>query len=136
MIYAMNRLYFYIKCLSLIGIILGVYLLIEQMIQSSFRPCNINNTINCDAIISGGVAKTLGIPTPLYGLIGYIIIFLSAVYKKQTLLLSTASFGLMFCLWIGYQELFLLRVICPVCILCELIMVCINIMALVKYRQK
>jgi uncharacterized membrane protein len=74
-------------------------------------------------MISGSVSKTLGIPTPLYGLIGYICIFIAAILKKKRTILGFATFGLLFCLWIAYQELFLLHVICPVCILCQLIMI-------------
>ncbi|HLC87447.1 MAG TPA: vitamin K epoxide reductase family protein [Patescibacteria group bacterium] len=119
----MTKIFFTIKILSIIGVILAVYLLVEQFTQSSFRPCTINATINCDAIISGPVAKTLGIPTPLYGLIGYIVIFIAVTFRKKKLLLSMAAFGLVFCLWIAYQELVILRVICPVCIACQVIMI-------------
>lgn len=118
-----KKIVFYIKLLSIIGIGLAIYLLLEQITQSSFRPCTINATVNCDAIISGAVAKTLGIPTPLIGLVGYIVIFLSAHLYKKKLLMAMATFGLAFCLWIAYRELFQLHTICPVCIGCQLIMI-------------
>lgn len=129
-----GKIYFTVKILSVIGVILAVYLLWEQFTQSSFRPCTINATINCDAIISGEVAKTLGIPTPLYGLAGYIVIFIAAVLKKKKLLLGMASFGLAFCLWIAYKELFGLGVICPVCILCQIIMITVFSLAIILKR--
>jgi len=120
-----------VRGLSIAGILLAIYLLFEQITRSPFQPCNINSVVNCNAIISGEVAKTLGIPTPLYGLIGYCIIFLSTFFKKTNLLLGMAAFGLMFCLWIAYQELFLLHVICPACILCQLIMISVFILAII-----
>lgn len=125
------KIYFYIKILSLIGIILAIYLLAEQITQSSFRPCYINSTVNCDAVISGSVAKTLGIPTPLYGLIGYIVIFFAALTKKNKLLLGMSGFGLLFCLRIAYIEIFQLHVICPVCIACQIIMITVFTLSLV-----
>lgn len=125
-----DKLFLAVKVLSIIGVILAVYLLVEQITQSSFRPCTINATINCDAIISGAVSKTLGIPTPLYGLIGYIVILISAVLKKKKLLLGMAIFGLAFCLWIAYKELVELRVVCPVCIACQLIMISVFALSL------
>ena len=79
----MNKLFFTIKALSLIGIILALYLLWQQFYQPDFQPCNINTTINCEAIINGAVAKTFGIPTPLYGLIGYIVIFFAATLRNK-----------------------------------------------------
>ena len=131
-----QKIFSLIKILSVVGFILAVYLLVEQITQSSFRPCTINATINCDAVISGEVAKTLGIPTPLYGLIGYIVIFFASIRRKKKLLLSMAAFGLLFCLWIAYRELFELRVICPVCIACQLIMITVFSFAVTVIRRK
>src|SRR6266568_7706861 len=116
----MNTKLLVIKSLAAVGIILALFLLWEQLFRPSFQPCYINSSINCDAVISGAVSKTLGIPTPIYGLVGYIIIFLSAVFKKKKLLLGMATFGLAFCLWIAFRELVQLHVICPVCILCDI----------------
>jgi len=126
-----SKLFKYTLYLSIIGIFLAIYLLFEQLTNSPLKPCNINATINCNTIISGAVSKTLGIPTPLYGLFGYIFIFLSGIYKKKKTLLGIATFGLLFCLWIAYQELFLLHVICPICIACQIIMLCIFIIGIV-----
>lgn len=131
-----KKLFFFVKGLSLIGVILAVFLLWEQLYSPSFQPCNINATINCDAVISGVLAKTFGIPTPLYGLMGYIVIFFAAIFQKKKLLLATATFGLGFCLWIAYRELFELRVLCPVCIICQLIMITVFSMGIFLNRSK
>lgn len=131
----LTRLLFGIKALSVIGIVLAVYLLWQQFFTPSFQPCSINATINCDAIISGAVAKTLGIPTPLYGLVGYIVIFFAAMYRKKNLLLGTAIFGTVFCLWIGYREIFELSVLCPVCILCQVVILTIFILAIIVKKN-
>lgn len=124
------RIYSIIKILSVIGITLAIYLLWEQFFKPTFQPCNINSVVNCNAIISGAVAKTFGIPTPLIGLIGYIVILISAILKKKRLLLGMATFGLIFCLSIAYIELFKLNVICPVCICCQIIMISVFILAI------
>lgn len=129
-----GKTFFLIKLLSLTGVALASFLLWEQATKSPFRPCNINAFINCDAIISGPVAKTLGIPTPLYGLIGYIVIFVASLLRKKAIILGVATFGLGFCLWIAYKELFQLHVICPLCLLCQLTM--ISIFGLGLYLRK
>jgi uncharacterized membrane protein len=118
-----QKAFFYTKVLAIFGIALAIFLLWEHFFHPSFQPCNINSTVNCNAIISGPVSKTLGIPTPLIGLVGYIVIFIASIMKKKKLVFYMATFGLLFCLWIAYQELFLLKVICPVCILCQLDMI-------------
>src|SRR5579859_4531336 len=127
---------FGIRALALVGIILAVYLLWEQLFHPAFQPCYVNTSINCNAIISGAVAKTLGIPTPLYGLVGYGVIFIAATYRKKKLLLSMAIFGLAFCLWIAYREIVQLHVVCPVCILCQLIMITVFTLALIVNKQQ
>lgn len=125
-----------IQILALVGILLALYLLFEQITHSPFQPCNINSFVNCNAIISGGVSKTFGIPTPLIGLTGYLVILLASLTRRKKLLLSMATFGLFFCLWIAYQELFLLHVICPVCILCQLDMISVFILSILLLKHK
>ncbi len=127
------KIFSYIKALSVVGVLLAIYLLWQQIAQPEFQPCTINETINCDSVISGPVAKTFGISTPLIGLIGYLVIFIAATLRKKVLLVSMATFGLVFCLWIAYVELFQLKVICPVCIGCQLVMITIFILALKVY---
>lgn len=125
-----EKIYKYVKILAVIGLLLSIYLLWQQMFQPAFKPCSINDTINCDAVISGPVAKTLGIPTPLYGLTGYILIFIAAFRKNVKLLFGTATFGVLFCAYLGYIEIFQLRVLCPVCISCQVVMALIWLLGL------
>ncbi|MEX1052654.1 MAG: vitamin K epoxide reductase family protein [Patescibacteria group bacterium] len=113
----------WISVLSFIGILLATYLYYSYLTQPEFRPCSINATVNCDAVISGEVALTLGIPTALYGLIGYIVIFLGSLFKKAKLVLAVATFGLLFCLYILSIEIFQLGVYCPVCLGCLVVMI-------------
>lgn len=134
-----HKIFSLIKVLSLVGLLLAVYLLWQQFFHPAFQPCYVNSFINCNAVISGPVAKTFGIPTPLYGFIGYIVIFFAAQFQKRKLLLAMATFGLLFCLSIGYIELFQLRVVCPICIACQLIMITVFSLTLVinnKYINK
>ena len=132
----MNKIYFWVKILAVIGLMLGTYLMYEQITQSAWRPCTINATVNCDAVISGEVAKTLGIPTPLYGLVGYTLILIGAFTKNKKLILWMASFGLLFCMYIAYVELFMLRTVCPVCIGCQIDMIITFILALMLNKRE
>lgn len=131
-----SSIYLYIKALAVLGIVLACYLLFEQLTHTAFQPCNINSTVNCNAIISGPVAKTFGIPTPLIGLTGYIVILISAMLMKKKLILGMAIFGLVFCLSIAYIELVQLKVVCPVCILCQLDMISVFLLSLLLNFRK
>jgi uncharacterized membrane protein len=126
----MEKKYSYIKILAVVGVLLSMYLLWQQLFQPAFKPCSINETINCDAVINGPVAKTLGIPTPLYGLVGYIVILFATFKQNKKLLLGMATFGLGFCLYIGFIEIFQLKVLCPVCVSCQIVMALIFLLSL------
>jgi len=125
-----ERLAIWVKVCAIIGIGLALFLLWEQNFHPAFAPCNISSDVNCNAIIFGVVSKTLGIPTPLIGLIGYIVILFAAFKKNSKLVLGMAMFGLVFCLYIAYRELFQLHVVCPVCILCQLDMITVFILGI------
>lgn len=131
-----SKILLILKVLAIIGLSLSLYLLSQQIFQPEFRPCTINATINCDAVIDGPVAKTLGIPTPLYGLMGYLFILYGAFKKNKKLILGMTTFGMAFCAYIGYIELVQLRVICPVCIGCQIDMLLAFIFSIILYRQK
>ena len=130
-----DKLFFWIKTLALVGVILASYLLWEQMHKSPVPFCTINSTVNCDAIINGEVSKTLGIPTPLIGLVGYLVILISAFKRSARWVLGMASFGFLFCLYIGAREIFELRVTCPVCIACLLDMATVFILTVLLNRK-
>lgn len=133
----MKEKYFdWVKVLAIIGIGLAVYLLWQQIFTPSFQLCNINETVNCDAVISGEVSKTLGIPTPLIGLVGYIMILIGAFKKNARLVLGMATFGLAFCLYIAFRELFQLHVVCPVCIGCQLDMIGVFILGILLSKKR
>jgi uncharacterized membrane protein len=131
-----QKIYIAVRCLAVLGIVLAVYLLWERYATPDFQPCNVNSRVNCNAIISGEVSNTWGIPTPIIGLTGYIIILLASIFKKPRLLLAMATFGLCFCLWIGFRELFQLHVVCPVCITCQLAMTTIFVLSLILNFKK
>ena len=131
-----KKIFLTIKIFAAIGIVLALYLLWEQLFHPSFQPCRINSSVNCDAIISGAVAKTLGIPTPIYGLVGYVVMFVAAVYRKKKLLLGMATFGLAFCLWIAFREIVQLHVLCPVCILCDIVIISIFTLSVILVKRE
>jgi uncharacterized membrane protein len=125
-----HKYFDWVKILGVIGICLALFLLWERYFSPAFQPCNINSTVNCNAVIRGQVSDTLGIPTPLIGLIGYVVILFAAFKKKAKLVLGMSTFGLAFCLYIAYRELFQLHVVCPVCILCQLDMITVFVLGI------
>ncbi|MCX6704953.1 MAG: vitamin K epoxide reductase family protein [Candidatus Woesebacteria bacterium] len=131
-----EKFFGWVTILAVIGIGLALFLLWERYFKPSFQPCNINSTVNCDAVIWGEVSDTLGIPTPLIGLLGYLVILFAAFKRSARWILGMATFGLIFCLYIAYRELFQLHVVCPVCILCQLDMITVFILGTILVRKQ
>lgn len=123
--------------LSVVGIFLALYLFYEYLTPTQTLPlCYVNSTVNCDASTKGALANTLGIPTALWGLTGYIVILISSIKKWHRVLLGMTTFGLFFCLRITFLELFVIHSICPVCLACQLVMIAVFVMALILFREK
>ena len=115
---------------------MALYLFVNYLTQPVYRLCTINEKINCDAVISGEVSTTLGIPTALYGLIGYTVILVAAFLGKKKLMLGMALFGTLFCLRITYIEVFQINVICPVCLLCQIDMLALLFISYKAVKKK
>ena len=132
----MKTKYFdWVKILAIVGIGLALYLLWQKFFHPAFQPCNVNATVNCDALTRGPLQNTLGIPTALIGLAGYVFILFGAIKKNAKLVFGMATFGLLFCLYIAYRELFELRVLCPVCIGCQLDMISVFVLGILLTKK-
>ena len=132
----MNKTWAWVTNLSLIGIILASYLFYNYLSPSPFTLCDVNSTINCDAVTKGPLAEFMGVPVSLVGLIGYALILVSSIIKNKKLLLFMTTFGMVFCLRLTYLEIFSLKVFCPVCGLCQLVMLILFVIALKLHRTK
>ena len=132
----MEKMWKAVTVLSLIGIVLGSYLFYNYLSPSPFTLCDINSTVNCDAVTKGPLAEFMGVPVSLVGLIGYALILVSGILKNKKLLLFMSTFGMLFCLRLTYLEIFSLKVFCPVCGACQLVMLTLFIIGLKLYRTK
>lgn len=108
--------------LALFGVGLASYLYYEYLVQDTFGICNINAVFNCVPITKGPLAELFGIPVALIGLVGYVTIFLTAWKKSFKWAFFMATFGMLFCLRLTILEIFVEKVICPVCMACQAVM--------------
>lgn len=110
------------QVLATIGIGLAIYLFYSYLSPQPPTLCEINATVNCDAVTKGPLAEWFGVPVSLVGLIGYVTILYSTVRKNLKLFLAMVTFGMLFCLRLTFLEIFVEHVLCPVCVMCQLIM--------------
>lgn len=124
------------QILATIGIGLAIYLFYSYLSPQPPTLCEINATINCEAVTKGPLAEWFGIPVSLVGLVGYVVILYAAISKKLNLFLAMVTFGMLFCLRLTFLEIFVEEVLCPVCLLCQLIMATLFGMGLhQKYKK-
>ncbi len=122
--------------LAVFGICLALYLFYEYLAPAHRSVCYLSSTINCEASTKGVLSKTLEIPTALWGLTGYIFILISALRKWRRVLLGVATFGLLFCLRITFLEVFVIHIICPVCLACQVDMIILFILGIILNLNK
>lgn len=133
-----NRIIFF---LSLIGIVIAIY-----VSQSFLRKASIVCiSTGCETVRKSPLAYPLGIPVPLFGLVGYLILGISSFLrtmkqKSDTLttlaniMLGVAIFGISFVTWFTYTEIFIIRGICMWCGISAINMYII--FAIIMYERK
>lgn len=128
-----------ITLLSAVGILLALYLLYNFMayrgilFSTPSQICNINDRFNCLPTTAGNLSLFYGIPVALVGLIGYIVILLASIRKMVKTALFMTLFGMLFCLRLTYLELAVEQIICPVCIMCQMIMATVFTLSIVIF---
>ena len=122
--------------LSLVGIVLASYIIYVQMFHPPTTLCYVNERINCQAVFFGVSSKVLGIPTPYYGLTGYILILIASYLKKYAVSLGTSIFGTLFCLRLVIIEISQAGEYCPVCLLCQTLMISLMISSYLMLKNK
>lgn len=126
----MEKLYKVSTYLALLGIVLASYLFYSYLAPVAPGFCNINATVNCEAVTKGPLALFLGVPVSLVGLIGYIAILYASLMKFKKLHLFMVTFGMIFCLRLTYLEIFVENVFCPVCGACQIVMLILFLISL------
>jgi len=124
-----TKIYNYINILGVIGVLLACYLYYNFVFQPENPVCSISDTVNCDAVTKGELSRFFSIPVPLIGLTGYLFILLFSIFEKPKMVLGVALFGMLFCLRLTILEVFVLKVYCPVCLTCQVVMLLITILA-------
>ena len=124
-----DRLLFWIRLLSLLGIVLSVVLIYEHVrLEAGLGGksfCNISRTINCDAVSQSSWAKIFGFPVAGYGFGFYICVFLTALLGAggrylplkivSGVLLLFAAFSLVFSLYLFFVSAFVIHSFCILC---------------------
>lgn len=116
--------------LSVIGFLLSIYLTYLHYTEGQSAFCSQGS--DCDVVRQSSYSSILGIPVALLGAVGYALIFwfsyVSISKRMGWLLLYTISLaGFIFSAYLTYIELFVIKAICPYCVVSAVIMTIIFI---------
>lgn len=124
-----NKFAHFLILVSAIGLVASFILTIEKFqllkdpkVQLS---CNFNPVVSCGSVISSPQAEAFGFANPLIGLVGFAVIITIGVgmiagakYKRWFWIGLQAGtiFGVLFSTWLFYQSLYVIKALCPFCI--------------------
>ncbi|MEM7008097.1 MAG: vitamin K epoxide reductase family protein [Thermodesulfobacteriota bacterium] len=122
--------------LSIIGFLLSVYLTYLHFTEGQSAFCSQGS--DCDVVRQSAYSSILGIPVALLGAVGYALIFwftyVSMSKRTRWLLLYIISLsGFIFSAYLTYLELFVIKAICPYCVISAVIMTVLFV--LIAFRK-
>ncbi len=115
---------------SIIGFLLSVYLTYLHYTEGQSAFCTQGS--GCDVVRQSSYSSLLGIPVALLGAIGYALIFwfsyVSISRRMRWLLLYIISLaGFIFSVYLTYIEFFVIKAICPYCVVSAILITAIFI---------
>jgi uncharacterized membrane protein len=130
---------FLILILSFFGFIDSLYLV---FIHYNEGLCFLDKS-GCEIVNTSIYSEIFGIPVALLGVLAYLFIFVVSVYEIKSskkweprlILFSFSLFSLFFSLYLTYLEIFVLKAICPFCIISAIIITLIFILSILKLKE-
>lgn len=124
-----------ISVLSLAGAGNASYGLWQHYAPAGSAFCNVNATISCDIVNKSAFSEIFGIPVAAIGVLGFLALTITSLLalrrtKIQKTLLPLACAGLGMQLVLTGIEFGYLRAICPICVVSQLLIAAIAILAL------
>ena len=131
-----------IALLALAGFFIALYLWLHALGYGGPLKCG---TGACETVQSSPQAVQLGIPVALFGVVGYLALFIVALIalrpvaladRKWTLLVvGLSSVGVVFTVYLTYLELFVIHAICRWCVGSAGVITAIWIVSLLSLRS-
>ncbi len=114
-----HRVYRLVVLFATIGLGFASYLTYLDYSHAEAVFCQIGS--GCDTVRNSEYATLLSVPVALWGVLGYIAIIgvtLSPLQKRlrQTLLVAMTFAGFVFSVYLTYLEVFVIKAICPYCV--------------------
>lgn len=133
-----------IAVLSLLGALDATYLLLAKLGVIGSLACTIAH--GCDLVNASAYSEFLGLPVAGIGLAGYLVLFGIAVAGTQrrwvtdrrpdVWLSALSGVAVAFTVYLTYAELFVLRAVCQWCIVSQVVILAILVLALIGATRR
>lgn len=140
----MKKLLLAAAIVAFLGVLVSAYSLSHHYGAVSGGVCNINETFSCDVVNQSKYSEVFGIPVALLGIVGYVLMGISALIfrsnpndktTKLFLILSVLG-GLAFSLYLTGIEAFVLYAFCPTCLVSQGLMLIVFILTIIGLTRK
>jgi len=124
--------------LALAGTIDSGYALKQHYAPADVSSCDFSETVSCTAVNQSEYSEVVGIPVAAIGIAGYVMLGLLAgiaLAKPQksrlmfTLLALASLGGFLVALCLTYIELYILKAVCPLCVISQALIFTIMLLA-------
>lgn len=125
-----------IVILCIVAIINAAYLTMQAYQQLSWPSfCDISDTLSCSSVFNHTASQIFGIPFPAIALVVYPVLLIVAllwttkrISNHWTILRRLSLGGMVFNGYIIFQEAFVIKAFCPLCLLCTGIIITIHLL--------
>ncbi|HET9411952.1 MAG TPA: vitamin K epoxide reductase family protein [Candidatus Saccharimonadales bacterium] len=114
---------------GVLGLLSAFGLSVERVIQltnpDAVLICDVNAIFNCGTVMQTWQAKLFGFPNSFIGLMGFSVVITVAVaglsgvkFPKRFMQAAQICYGLglIFAYWLFFQSVFVIQVLCPLCL--------------------
>jgi uncharacterized membrane protein len=132
-----------IALLALVGLFVALYLWLHALGFGGPIKCGASG--ECETVQTSQWALFLGLPVAFYGVVGYFVVLVVALAslrpaaltqrKWNVMLVSLASAGLLFTVYLTYLELFVIHAICRWCVGSAVIITLTWVVAIAALRR-
>jgi vitamin-K-epoxide reductase (warfarin-sensitive) len=116
--------------LAICGIVIAS-LALQIHNSTATAPCSINEHWDCGVVNHSEFAEIHRIPVAVFGIAGYALLVILALFRMRTTHLVASLLGLAFSLRLTYIEKYVLQVWCLYCVISQLIILLIAIFSIV-----
>ena len=124
---------------SALGIIISAYLSYTYFSSGQTTFCLSGS--GCDVVKESPFSRMFGIPVPYIGLLGYIIVVLTVLYKglgssRYSFIYYLSLVGVAFSAYLTYLEVAVIKAICSYCVLSAILIFAIFLTVLITKQLK